>query len=132
MKVKLTFIIFCQRCVSEAQTKIQLIRDQLAVLIGKVTSVQQDLTNKVAKCIQDSLLNPLFIMICLTDQIGPARIQVFGVETEMLNTFKIAKQTAYDASTGLSTCVALVKVDMTRRQIRILGAATQCVSNLVG
>lgn len=121
-----------QSCVAEAEAKIQTLRNQLSILIGKVSSVQQDLTNKVATCIQTSLLNPVSILICLTDQIGPVRVQVFGVETEVLNTLKIAKQTAYDASTGLSICVALVKVDMTRRQIRIVGAAKQCVAGLVG
>lgn len=100
-------------------------------MVGKVTDLQQDISVRVAKCVEDAHLNPITLAKCLRGLAGPIQEDIAEIEKEVGNTIQVAKETITTATVDLANCVAKVEQDVASKQEALFNALKDCIAGII-
>lgn len=116
-----------QACVDAAKTQVSSLKEEITNLLNRANEIRKDVTDRVAKCINDNGLNPAGLYECLKAQVEPIKGELEQLEKEVAVLVAKAKEVAQQAAADLSACMNKLAADLSVKEQAIIEEIKKCV-----
>lgn len=116
-----------QACVSAAQAATAPLQEQMKNLLNKANDIRTDITNRVAKCINDNGLNPPALIECLKAQVEPVKAEIMALEKDIEAFIASAQEIGQQAAADLDKCMTSLAADLQVKEQAIVEEIRKCI-----